>query len=46
MDLYHDFFYLYRELIRQLNVFDSDGNLRQRKSIEGEIKAALELMAS
>ena len=46
IDLYDDFSYLYTVLIHQLNVFDSKGDLRQYDQVEGNMTAALELMAS
>jgi hypothetical protein len=46
IDLYDDFSYLYTTLIHQLNVFDSNGDLRQHEQVEGHMIAALELMAS
>jgi hypothetical protein len=45
IDLYDDFSYLYTTLIHQLNVFDSNGDLRQHKQVNGHMVAALELMA-
>lgn len=46
IDLYDDFSYLYTTLIHQLNVFNSNGDLRDYDQVEGHIIAALELMAS
>ena len=46
IDLYDNFSYLYRELIRQLNTFDSKGNLRPHKRAEETIRVALDLIES
>lgn len=46
IDLYDDYSYLYTTLIHQLNVFDSNGELRHYEQVEGHMIAALELMAS
>jgi hypothetical protein len=46
IDLYDDFNYLYRIIIHQLTTFDSTGELRKKDQAEGEIEAALDLMAS
>lgn len=46
IDLYDNFSYLYTTLIHQLNVFDSNGDLRQHDHVEGHMIAALDLMAS
>ncbi len=35
---------LYREIIRQLNSFDSHGHLRAREDAENTLHAALDLM--
>lgn len=42
--LYDDFGYLYRCILGELNVFDSNGNLRDRQQAEEEIKIALALI--
>ena len=42
--LYDDFNYLYRCILGELNVFDSNGNLRNRLHAEAEIKAGLSLI--
>lgn len=42
--LHGHFRYLYREIIQQLNTFDSAGKLRQRHHAETTIAAALDLM--
>ena len=36
--LYDDFSYLYRCILGELNVFDSNGNLRNRKQAEEGVK--------
>jgi len=46
IDLYDNFSYLYRELIHQLNTFDSKGHLRSHERAEETIRAALDLMES
>ncbi|MES9986187.1 MAG: hypothetical protein ABW115_22570 [Candidatus Thiodiazotropha sp. 6PLUC6] len=46
IDLYDNFSYLYRELIRQLNTFDSKGNLRPHERAEETIRVALDLIES
>jgi hypothetical protein len=46
IDLYDDFNYLYQIIIHQLTTFDSTGELREKDQAEGEIEAALDLMAS
>ena len=46
IDLYDNFSYLYRELIHQLNTFDSAGNLRPHDRAEENIRVALDLMES
>jgi len=46
IELYADFSYLYQEIIHQLNVFDSTGNLRNYDQAEGNIMAALDLIES
>ena len=42
--LYDDFSYLYRCLLGELNVFDNNGNLRDRQQAEEGIKAGLALI--
>jgi len=42
--LYDDFSYLYRCLLGELNVFDSNGNLRTRQQAEDGVKVALGLI--
>jgi hypothetical protein len=42
--LYDDFSYLYRCILGELNVFDSNGNLRDREQVEGGIKVGLALI--
>lgn len=44
IELYDNFSYLYRYLIRQLNVFDSKGHLRQYDQVKENMEIALELM--
>ncbi len=46
IDLYDNFSYLYRELIHQLNTFDSTGTLRPHDSAEETMLVALDLMES
>ncbi len=46
IELYDNFYYLYTVLIHELNLFNSKGELRQRAQAEGNMEAALELMAS
>jgi hypothetical protein len=46
IDLYDDFTYLYHIIIHQLTSFDSAGTLRPQDQAEGNIAAALDLMAS
>lgn len=46
IDLYDNFSYLYRELIRQLNTFDSKGYLRPHERAKETILVALDLMES
>lgn len=43
--LYDDFSYLYRCVVGELNVFDSNGNLRDRQQAEEGVKVGLELIA-
>ena len=42
--LYEDFCYLYRCVLRELDVFDANGNLRNRQQAEEQIKAGLMLI--
>ncbi len=42
--LYDDFSYLYRCILGELNVFDSNGNLRDRKQAEEGVKVGLVLV--
>jgi hypothetical protein len=42
--LYDDFSYLYRCVVRELNVFDSNGNLRDRHQAEEGLKVGVALM--
>ena len=42
--LYDDFSYLYRCVLGELNVFDSNGNLRDRQEAEEEIKTGLTII--
>jgi len=44
IELYDNFSYLYRYLIRQLNVFDSKGHLRQYDQVKENMEIVLELM--
>jgi hypothetical protein len=44
VELYDSFFYLYRCLIKELNPFCHDGQLRDRQQAEGNIQAALEMI--
>jgi len=46
IDLYDHFHYLYTILIHELNVFDSQANLRQREQVESTMKVVFELMES
>ena len=46
IELYDNFSYLYRELIQQLNTFDSNGNLRPHDRAEEIMLVALDLMES
>ena len=41
--LYDDFSYLYRCVLGELNVFDRDGNLRDRQHAEEGVKVGLAL---
>ncbi|MCP4876621.1 MAG: hypothetical protein GY896_14270, partial [Gammaproteobacteria bacterium] len=42
--LYEEFCYLYRCLVRELDVFDANGNLRDRQQAEEQIEAGLTLI--
>jgi len=42
--LYEDFAYLYRCILRELNVFDDNGNLRNRQQAEDQIRSGLTLI--
>jgi hypothetical protein len=42
--LYEDFSYLYRCVLGELNVFDSNGNLRDRQQAEAGVKVGLALI--
>ena len=44
MSLYDDFSYLYRCVLGELNVFDSNGNLRDRQQAEAGVKVGLALI--
>jgi len=44
IELYENFNYLYRYLIRQLNIFDSKGHIRQYEQVKENMEIALELM--
>ena len=44
IELYEQFKYLYTGIIKELNVFDSNGNLRERKEAEENIIIYLELI--
>ena len=44
MTLYDDFSYLYRCVLGELNVFDSNGNLRKRQQAEEGVTAGLALV--
>ena len=46
IEQYDHFAYLYRVLIHQLNLFDTNGDLRQADDVAGQMKAALVLMDS
>lgn len=46
IDVYDNFSYLYRVLIHQLNLFDSNGHLRHVDQAVEQMKAALALMMS
>ncbi len=44
VDLYESYSFLYLCIVEQLQLFDSRGNLRDRKEAEGNIESALELI--
>ena len=44
IELYEHFKYLYSGIIRELHVFDSNGNLRSRKNAEENIQISLDLI--
>ena len=44
IELYDQFHYLYLCLISTLQVFDKDGDLKERETAETEVRAALDLM--
>ena len=44
VSLYDDFSYLYHCVVGELNVFDSNGNLRDRQQAEEGVKVGLELV--
>jgi len=44
IELYESFSFLYVSIINELNIFDSNGNLRDRKEAEENIKAGLTLI--
>jgi hypothetical protein len=44
IEIYENFCYLYQCLIEELKLFDTTGNLRDRKKVEGNIHAALDLL--
>lgn len=46
VDLYESYYFLYIYIIEQLQLFDSNGNLRDRKEAEANIGLALELVES
>jgi hypothetical protein len=46
IELYDDFRYLYHYLIYQLNIFNANGDLRQRDEVKLNMEAALELIES
>jgi len=46
IELYEDFLYLYANLIKEIQPFHSDGNIRNRDSARANIEVALELMKS
>jgi len=44
IDRYEDYHFLYLCLIEELKIFDTSGNLRNRKKAEGNINTALDLL--
>jgi hypothetical protein len=44
IELYENYYFLYGCLIKELQIFDDSGNLRDRKQAEENIEAALELL--
>jgi hypothetical protein len=46
IDLYESYYFLYLYIVEQLQLFDSNGNLRDRKEAEANIELALELVES
>jgi hypothetical protein len=44
IEIYENFCYLYQCLVEELKIFDTTGNLRNRKKAEGNIHAALDLL--
>jgi len=44
IELYETFCFLYRAIIKELNIFDGNGNLRDRRIAEGNIMAGLSLI--
>jgi len=44
IELYEAFAFLYRTIIKELNLFDSNGNLRDRNSAQENIEAGLSLI--
>lgn len=42
--MYEDFSYLYSSLVKELHIFDSNGNFRDRKIAEENIKVILDLL--
>jgi hypothetical protein len=46
VDLYESYCFLYLYIIEQIQLFDSDGNLRDRKEAEANVELALKLVES
>jgi hypothetical protein len=46
IDLYESYYFLYLFIVEQLQLFDSNGNLRNRKEAEANIESALKLVES
>ncbi|MFQ5356419.1 MAG: transposase [Mariprofundaceae bacterium] len=46
IELYDSFRYLYHYLVHQLNIFNANGDLRQRDEVKLNMEAALELLES